>query len=262
VSSILDALRKLEESAGAVSAPGSNTGRSRRRLPLAVLGIVVAFLAGLTVAAWLREPRPAPPVSAAPRVEPTPRTPPAVAAERATPPPTLVAVAKPPPPPPEPTAAAAPPPPTVASAPPPPPHPPTTPPAAPRAFAEPPRAQAFLTPPATVRRPEQPFRPSVATAPAAQPPPLRPAPEPPASAAHADEGVLPRPPANAPQVEVNFLAYSRMPARRTVTLTIDGTGMVTLHEGETAGDVEVARILADRVELRHGGQTFAVRATQ
>jgi len=90
--------------------------------------------------------------------------------------------------------------------------------------------------------------------------PARPAPEPPPSDAH--EAVLPRLPPGAPQIEVNFLAYSRMPARRTVTLTIDGTGMVTLHEGETAGDVEVARILADRVELRHGGQTFAVRATQ
>jgi hypothetical protein len=53
-----------------------------------------------------------------------------------------------------------------------------------------------------------------------------------------------------------------VPARRTVTLTIDGGDMVTLREGESAGSLEVARILPDRVHLRHGGQTFAVQATQ
>jgi hypothetical protein len=36
--------------------------------------------------------------------------------------------------------------------------------------------------------------------------------------------------------------------------------MVTLHEGDTVGDLEVARILPDRVHLRHQGRLYAVRA--
>ena len=69
-----------------------------------------------------------------------------------------------------------------------------------------------------------------------------------------------RPPAGAPQVFVNFLAYSRVADRRTVTLTIGDAGMVTLHEGEAAANVEVVRILGDRVHLRHAGQLYAVKA--
>jgi len=36
--------------------------------------------------------------------------------------------------------------------------------------------------------------------------------------------------------------------------------MATLHEGERAGDIEVARILADRVHVRWGGGLFSVQA--
>jgi len=61
-------------------------------------------------------------------------------------------------------------------------------------------------------------------------------------------------------IGVNVLVYSRTPARRTVALTIGDVGMVTLHEGESAADVEVVRILSDRVHVRYGGQTFSVRA--
>ncbi|HLQ22068.1 MAG TPA: hypothetical protein VK132_02620, partial [Gemmatimonadales bacterium] len=72
--------------------------------------------------------------------------------------------------------------------------------------------------------------------------------------------VLPRLPANAPHVQVNFLLYSRTPERRTVMLSVDGGSMATLHEGERAGDIEVARILADRVHVRWGGGLFSVQA--
>jgi type II secretion system (T2SS) protein B len=133
-----------------------------------------------------------------------------------------------------------------------------------------------IEPPAP-RRVEHPA--PVAHAPApepAPPPPVAPAPEPiapatppepaPAVAARAPEppppppDVLPGPPAGAPAIGVNVLVYSRTPSRRTVALTIGDAGMVTLHEGESAADVEVVRILSDRVHVRYGGQTFSVRA--
>jgi hypothetical protein len=86
------------------------------------------------------------------------------------------------------------------------------------------------------------------------------APAPP-GAVHASPGetVLSRPPAGAPRVQLSFLVYSQTPERRSVVLAIDGGSLVTLHEGETAVGLEVARILPDRVHLRMGGQVFAVR---
>jgi hypothetical protein len=63
-----------------------------------------------------------------------------------------------------------------------------------------------------------------------------------------------------PRVHVSFLLYSKVPERRSVALAIEDGGLVTLHEGERTGGVEVARILPDRVELRYDGRTFAVRA--
>jgi hypothetical protein len=59
---------------------------------------------------------------------------------------------------------------------------------------------------------------------------------------------------------VSFLAYSRAPERRSVSLSIDDGTMVTLREGESAGGIQVTGILADRVELRHDGRPFTVRA--
>jgi hypothetical protein len=61
-------------------------------------------------------------------------------------------------------------------------------------------------------------------------------------------------------VQVNFLVYSRAPERRTVALTIDGGAMTTLHEGESGGGIEIVRILADRIHVRHDGRLFSVRA--
>ncbi len=68
-----------------------------------------------------------------------------------------------------------------------------------------------------------------------------------------------RAPAGAPRVRISFLVYSATPERRRVALTIDDGSMVTLHEGESAHDVQVERIFTDRVQLRHGGQAFTLR---
>jgi hypothetical protein len=58
------------------------------------------------------------------------------------------------------------------------------------------------------------------------------------------------------------LLYSRAADRRTVSLTIDGGDMVTLHEGESAGSIQVARILPERIHVRYEGRLFAVEARQ
>jgi type II secretory pathway component PulC len=85
---------------------------------------------------------------------------------------------------------------------------------------------------------------------------------PPAAPAPAVATAPPVPVAEAPvpRVHVSFLLYSKVPERRSVALAIEDGGLVTLHEGERTGGVEVARILPDRVELRYDGRTFAVRA--
>jgi hypothetical protein len=77
-----------------------------------------------------------------------------------------------------------------------------------------------------------------------------------------DAGVLERPPPNAPRIQISFLVYARVPERRMVWLSIDGGSLITLHEGEGSGGVEVARILPDRVHLRHNGSLFLVRTRQ
>ena len=101
--------------------------------------------------------------------------------------------------------------------------------------------------------------PAIALAPTRTPPPPPPAPTlAPEPAGASGNGVLPRPPAGAPRVLVSFLIYSRIPARRSAGLSIDGAGLVTLHEGEEASGLEVARIYPDRVELVHGGRRFVV----
>jgi hypothetical protein len=61
-------------------------------------------------------------------------------------------------------------------------------------------------------------------------------------------------------VRVSFLLYSRTAERRTVGLTLPSGEMTTLHEGDSVGDLEVARILPDRVHLRHNGRVYALRA--
>src|SRR5207253_2086019 len=193
VSSILDALKKLE----AAEAPPAHRPAVLRERPramgLTAAGIALAFGAGAGVTFFLRawhEPAPAPPVeSTAPQPVTAPSPPPAVR-------------------PPEPRAVAS--------------------------QAEPPPSRA----PAAAED---------------SPPGAESAPLPPLE-------LLPRLPTGAPHVQVSFLFYSPVAERRTVLLSVDGSSTETLHEGERAGDLEVARILPDRVHVRWSGQLFSVRA--
>lgn len=305
MSSILDALRKLEEAETPSPGGGAPFEERSRRLPLAIAAVVIAFVAGAGVAFWVRRERasaPAKPVEVAtpraPAAAPPPTPPPSVApvkpvevaaAPVAVAPAPAAAPAPPAPPAPPPVAATPEPPAPVArdAAPAPPPAAPPAPevevalrPATPTApptdiAADPPRGHV-IEPPAA-RRVER----AAPAAHAAAPEPVAPTPPPPAPEATAPAtppepapvvaarepepappppDVLPGPPIGAPAIGVNVLVYSRTPSRRTVALTIGDAGMVTLHEGESAADVEVVRILSDRVHVRYGGQTFSVRA--
>ena len=243
MSSILDALKKLE-AAEAPPARAPAIPRERpRALGLTAAGIALAFGAGAGSTFFLRAghaPALAPAVAAPSR----PPTAPVVAVE---------------PPPPTPAAA------VVEAL-------PLAAPAAPlpqaAVDAEPPRARvaaaAAAPPPVAppvVRPPEPP-----AVARRAEPPPARPPAAEESSPPEAESAppppleVLPRLPAGAPHVQVSFLFYSPVAERRTVLLSVDGSGTETLHEGERAGDLEVARILPDRVHVRWSGALYSVRA--
>ncbi len=76
---------------------------------------------------------------------------------------------------------------------------------------------------------------------------------PPAEAAAASAPI-----AGEPGVEVKSFAYSPDPAKRVVTLRLEGTRVVKLREGESAGGFEVQLIAPDAVYLRHGASVFAV----
>ena len=243
MSSILDALKKLE-AAEAPPARAPAIPRERpRALGLTAAGIALAFGAGAGSTFFLRAghaPALAPAVAAPSR----PPTAPVVAVE---------------PPPPTPAAA------VVEAL-------PLAAPAAPlpqaAVDAEPPRARVAaaasapppVAPPA-VRPPEPP-----AVARRAEPPPARAPAAAESSLPDAESAppppleVLSRLPAGAPHVQVSFLLYSRVAERRTVLLSVDGSSTETLHEGERAGDLEIARILPDRVHVRWSGALYSVRA--
>ena len=241
MSSILDALKKLEAAeASPAHAPAVHRERPRA-LGLTAAGLALAFGTGAGLTFFLRAGHgrpPAPPLESAP-TQPiaTPSPPPATA------PAPVVAEALP-------LAAPVAPLPQAAI------------------DAEPPRARVVAAAPAVppvappVARPAEP--PAVASR--AEPPaPRAPAPAD-GSPAEAESPplppleLLPRLPAGAPRVQVSFLFYSPVAERRTVLLSVDGSSTETLHEGERAGDLEVARILPDRVHVRWSGQLFSVRA--
>jgi hypothetical protein len=256
VSSILDALKKVDQAtpipAPLDPPPWAPATRSVRRFAAAVLG---AFAAGAGVAIWFLAPD-----ARAPEVAPAPPPPPVVARAdpaplpRPGPVPAPVAPAKV-----EPAEPAIVPPVPAPAAP------------APERVARPPvTAVAPVAPPPRAAVAPAPAPAPVATAPAArQAGPtetaavarVSPSPEPaPAAPPPEDEGVLPRPPAGAPSVRLSFLLYSRAVERRTVSLTLASGEMLSLREGDTVGDLEVARILPDRVHLRHQGRLYLLRA--
>ena len=243
MSSILDALEKLESRRTQSGGPELPRRTRRSTTPLLAGAAAVAFIAGIGIAVvWLRPgtPAPAPAPAAVAQLAP----PPTIAPARvATTPPRAV-------PAPAPKAATAPParpaeqpwaevvvPATVREAP-----------AAPAPAA--PTPVAARVPSAELAPPAGAPAPIVASAPpaaAAAPPHPKPAP------------AAPRP-AGAPGVRVSFLVYSSAPDRRTVALAIDEAGLVTLHEGESSNGLSVAQILPDGVELTWQGQSFKVPA--
>jgi hypothetical protein len=198
---------------------------------MTLAAVLLAFVAGIGIAFGLRpgtkSPVSTPLAAPAPLVAPAPRAAPAVAA--ASGPPAAVAGQGAAPATLPAVPAAEPPPVRVATV-----------------TASPPTAAAL---PAEVQRPVvTPPAPQAAARPARDPAPAPAAP------------VFARPPTGAPHLKVSFLVYSAVPERRRVALSIGDASMVTLHEGESAHDVEVERIFADHVELRHDGRRFTLRA--
>jgi len=83
----------------------------------------------------------------------------------------------------------------------------------------------------------------------------------PAVAAEPRDTVPAPPPAATPgtsTVRVQSIGYSQAEGKRTVTLAVDGGSAVTLHQGESAGGVEVQLILPEAVYVRRGADVFAL----
>jgi hypothetical protein len=233
VSSILDALEKLESRRTHASGPEPPRRRRRSVTPLLAGAALLAFAAGigLTVV-WLRPVESTSAPNPATVTTPVPTTPPPTVARVA--PPSIVARVAPPPTPALPRPVEQP----WAEV--------VTPPG-PRDVAQtPPSTAAPAVRNATRERPAN--RAEATPAAAAEP-----APPPTTRAATAAR------PAGAPPVRVSFLVYSGAPERRSVALSIDG-GLVTLHEGEDSGGLSVTQILPDGVQLTWQGQSFKVPA--
>jgi hypothetical protein len=258
VSSILDALERIEATGGPQPSGGDRSGRGRRRWWRVVLLFLVAIGVGAGTAALLLRPTaPAettastgtpvrmaqlPSASTLPSPSPTmPEAAPDGAATTSTLEPSQPPIARTP-------RGAAPVP-------------------APKTEAD--RPWAWDAQP-VVPAPEPPPRLAVARAephePAPPKPSIAPAPPPPAP----DPGAMREPPEarpgpgggnppmGAPRLRVSFLVYSSVAERRTVALTIDGGGLTTLREGDEAQGVQVVRIRPDRVDLRWQGETFTL----
>ena len=229
MSSILDALEKLESRRAQASGPEPPRRTRRSVTPLLAGAALLAFAAGIGLTAmWLRPVESVPAPTKASVTPPAPTIPPATVAHVAAPPP---------PAPPRPTEQ------PWAEV--------VTPPTPRDAPAAPAPASATAARAPVRERPADRAEPAAAAAGEAAA--AVEAPPPPARAAAAAR------PAGAPAVRVSFLVYSGTPERRTVALSIDG-GLVTLHEGEDSGGLSVAQILPDGVELTWQGQSFKVPA--
>jgi len=232
VSSILDALEKLESRRTHAIGPEPPRRKRRSVTPLLAGAALLAFAAGigLTVV-WLRPVESPSAPNPATVTTPAPTTPPPAVA-RVAPPSTVAGVAPPPRPAPprhveQPWAEV------------------VTPPGPRDAAQTPPSAAA---PAVRNAARERPTGRAEATPTAAEP-----APPPTTRAATASR------PADAPEVRVSFLVYSGTPERRSVVLATEGR-LVTLHEGEDSGGLSVTQILPDGVELTWQGQSFKVPA--
>ncbi len=94
---------------------------------------------------------------------------------------------------------------------------------------------------------------------ATSPPPAAPV----RPAAPAPSVARPEPPlrsAGEPRIQVSGIRYSSSPPERAVTLEVDGGSPVTLHQGESMGELEVQLILPDGVYVRRGGHVWMLSA--
>ena len=253
MSSILDALEKLEAAEPRATRAPVVARSETRRWWIVVPVVGVAFAAGIGLAVMLRpKAAPVPAAPPLPLARPVP-APPHVEAAVAAPAPVETAPAPMAVETPAATGAA---PATVASAP--------TPPAPTVAAATAP----LVAPPAQVAAPAPaPAQQMMAAVAPPAPVPVKPAPiaapPPVATPPPAPERVATtRPPAGTPAVRVSFLAWSRVPERRTVALSVGDGSMTTLHEGERSDRVEVVEILPDGVRYRldDGERIFTARA--
>jgi hypothetical protein len=73
-----------------------------------------------------------------------------------------------------------------------------------------------------------------------------------------DATPAPPPMSGTSTVRVRSIGYSPAEGKRTVTLAVDGGNAVTLHQGESAGGVEVQLILPEAVYVRRGADVFAL----
>jgi len=83
-------------------------------------------------------------------------------------------------------------------------------------------------------------------------------PEPPPEGNAAIPGTAPAQAPAAVGLRLESIRYVSTPAERTVTLRIDGAPAVTLHQGESAGGVDVQLILPEAVYVRQGADVFAL----
>ena len=117
------------------------------------------------------------------------------------------------------------------------------------------------TPPVANVVPQRPAAPPVATVvpsrPMAVPTPApSPLPAPPAPNAARPETAARS--SGEPRVQVSGIRYASSAPERVVTLAVDGGSPVTLHQGESTGDLEVQLILPDAVYVRRGGHVWMV----
>ena len=63
-----------------------------------------------------------------------------------------------------------------------------------------------------------------------------------------------------PRIQIAGIRYSDAPTERTVMLAIDGDPPLTLHQGESTGDLEVQLILPDAIYVQRGGRVWMVSA--
>ena len=68
---------------------------------------------------------------------------------------------------------------------------------------------------------------------------------------------IPRP-RGEPRVRINSLSYSPSPTRRVVSLSVNNSRPVYVREGEKVGGVEVTLIMPDSVYVKHNGNIFSI----